>query len=387
MKTTAVLLLMVCIMLFFSGCSGGKKENGMVKIINGVKVFLNTEKPSVEKLIITPREVFRLRGMDEDISDKSQEFVWARSLDIDSQGNIYILDNPSASVKKFAPDGTFIKSFGRQGHGPGETQSPFMIVILNDVIYVTDYSVDQMVTYDTNGNFLRNIRLRGKYPLFIRSVGSDKFVGYMEYWHRIKKLTYQGFNLVLMDSEFNEIRILREYKFKFDPHYNNFQDRYTAYALAEDKIYVAEDNREKYRINVFDFQGQLLYVIEKDYEKVKFNQTELEEMNNSLWMIYKKFGRKGYTPIRSIYKKAITNMYYDKYGRLLVCSSIERNETNQYDFLVDVFKAGKFLKKVKLDIGSSGYDFFKAYDEKIFFIGERIYHLDQGKSLLRILEY
>lgn len=374
-------------MLFYPGCSGDQPENGMVKIINGVKVFLNTDKPSVEELIISPREVFHVKGMGDDISDKNREFVWPRSLDIDSQGNIYILDNPSASLKKFAPDGTFIKSFGREGHGPGETQRPFMIVILNDVIYVADYALDRMVTYDTDGNFFRNIRLKGKHPLFIRGVGKDKFIGYMEYWYRIKKLTYQRFNLVLMDSEFNEIAVLREYKIKFDPRYNNFQDRYTAYAVADNKIYVAEDSREKYRINVFDFQGQLLYAIEKDYEKVKFNQTELEEMNTSLWTIYKKFGHKSYTPIRSIYKKVITFMHYDKYNRLLVCSSIERNETNQYDFLVDVFKNGKFLKKVKLDIGTSGYDFFKAYDEKIFFIKERIYHLDQGKALLTVLEY
>lgn len=44
-------------------------------------------------------------------------------------------------------------------------------------------------------------------------------------------------------------------------------------------------------------------------------------------------------------------MFYDKEGRLLVASSVSGNETNKFDFLVDVFKDGVFLNKVSLDIG------------------------------------
>ncbi len=64
-----------------------------------------------------------------------------------------------------------------------------------------------------------------------------------------------------------------------------------------------------------------------------------------------------------------------------------RNETNRSDFLVDVFKDGVFLKKIKLDIGKKGYDFVKLHDEKIFFKGDRIFYLDETEALIRVFEY
>jgi len=42
---------------------------------------------------------------------------------IDSEGNICIFDSQDISIKVFSPDGTFVKSIGRQGEGPGEFQS------------------------------------------------------------------------------------------------------------------------------------------------------------------------------------------------------------------------------------------------------------------------
>jgi hypothetical protein len=69
-----------------------------------------------------------------------------------------------------------------------------------------------------------------------------------------------------------------------------------------------------------------------------------------------------------------------------VASSAARNKTNRYDFLVDVFKDGVFLKKIKLDI-AKGYDFLKLYDEKMFFKGGRIFHLDSAAAEIKVFQY
>jgi len=78
-------------------------------------------------------------------------------------------------------------------------------------------------------------------------------------------------------------------------------------------------------------------------------------------------------------------LYYDKQGRLLVVSSVERNASNRCDFLVDVFKDGVFLKKVSLDI-CKGYDFFQIR-KKIIFKGNRIYYLNAMEAELTVFEY
>ncbi len=111
----------------------------------------------------------------------------------------------------------------------------------------------------------------------------------------------------------------------------------------------------------------------------------MDELNDTLGNIIKKFGQ-DYIPVKAVYKKSINSMYYDKEGRLLVASSVKRDQGNRYDFLVDVFKDGVFLKKVKLDI-AKGYDFVKVHDEKIFFKGGRIYYLNEAEALLKVFEY
>ncbi len=79
-------------------------------------------------------------------------------------------------------------------------------------------------------------------------------------------------------------------------------------------------------------------------------------------------------------------MYYDKTGRLLVAASVERTAANKEHFLVDVFKDGVFLNRAKLDI-CNGHDYLKIFDEKIFFKGDRIFHINEPESLVTVFEY
>jgi hypothetical protein len=371
--------------LFFIGCSEGEK-NYVIETENGIKVYKNSGKTSDKELVISPKEIFEIKGMENVEESSPREFVWPRFLDIDSKGNIYIVDRVSASVKKFDKEGRFLESFGRDGQGPGEMRFPYMIIILNDILFVYDPGGRRLVKFDTAGHFLGNLSIQKYGILFTKSVGKDKAIGFLRKYERAPNGgVYSIFNLTLMDDWFQPIRILREYKVKFDLSINDFLDRYTAYAVAEDKIFVAENSEDKYRINVFDHSGQLLYAIEKNYEKVTFTKDELDELNDTLGNIIKKFGQ-DYVPVKAVYKKSINSMYYDKEGRLLVASSVKRDPGNRYDFLVDVFKDGVFLKKVKLDI-ANGYDYVKVHDDKIFFKGSRIYYLNEAEALLKVFEY
>ena len=42
----------------------------------------------------------------------------------DQEGNLYVVDTLNQRVQVFAPDGTFVDSFGASGHGPGEFANP-----------------------------------------------------------------------------------------------------------------------------------------------------------------------------------------------------------------------------------------------------------------------
>lgn len=375
-----LLLPLICFVLII-GCTKDDMKNYSIETIDGVTVYKNSNKPSVDNLVISPKEVLRIGG----IEDK--EFIWPRFLDADDRGNIYIVDAGSASVLKFDAGGTFIKRFGKEGDGPGEMKLPFMINLLNGVLYVASNSARRLVKFDTDGNFIDNLVIKGALPRVMQTVGKDKFICFQLHHKETDKGVFYTHNLVLTDSQAVKTVTLNEYKAKFDPTNNDYLDRFVPYAVGKDKLFVAHNSEDRYRIDVFDFSGQLLHSIEKDYDKVPFNQDETDELNKGLEATFKKFGVRNYFPVKAKYKKAITGLFYDKEGRLLVVSSIPRNENNRYDLFVDVFKDGVFLAKVKMDLGKKAYDFVKLHDEKTFFKGNRIYYLDETRALIKVFEY
>lgn len=383
-KLVLILSLACCLVLV--NCSGPGEKNYIIQEVDGLKVYKNMDRPSVKELIISVKKAFELRFDDETVNQPGRNIVWPRFLDLDSDGNIYIVDIGTTSVKKFSANGSFIKSFGKEGGGPGEMQKPYMLAVLNDIVYVVDLT-RRIAKFDTNGEFIGQILIKAGLPNYFQAVGKDKFIYIRNSFEQNEQGIFLIVSLVLANSQFEEICTLSRYKAKYNPQYNIYLDRFTPYTLGKNEIFVAENSTDKYKINVFDFNGKSRYSIEKNWSKIPFNEDELEELNASFKARRKRDGRVDlFRPFSSGYKRAINFMYYDKEGRLLVSASLRRNESNKHDFLVDVFKDGVFLEKVKLDI-CKGYDFIKIYDEKIFFKGNRIYHMDEPEALITVFSY
>jgi hypothetical protein len=51
-------------------------------------------------------------------------FGRVRSLAVAADGSIYAYDEHARELRKYAPDGTYLATFGRQGGGPGEYEDP-----------------------------------------------------------------------------------------------------------------------------------------------------------------------------------------------------------------------------------------------------------------------
>jgi len=74
-------------------------------------------------------------------------------------GNIFVADGHGNTtnnrVVKFAPDGTFIKAWGKTGYGPGEFRTLHAIAMDNDGrIYVGDRSNNRVQIFDQEGEFV-----------------------------------------------------------------------------------------------------------------------------------------------------------------------------------------------------------------------------------------
>ncbi len=84
----------------------------------------------------------------------------------DSAGNTYISDGYiNSRVAKVDKDGNWIKSWGGPGSGPGQFNTPHSIASdAQNRIYVADRGNGRIQVFDTDGKFLREIRINVPFP-------------------------------------------------------------------------------------------------------------------------------------------------------------------------------------------------------------------------------
>ena len=91
-------------------------------------------------------------------------FRRATGVATDSSDNIYVTDggSPETAVQKFTSNGTFITSWGSTGLGDGQFVSPGGVYVdSSDNVSVSDFGENNRIQkFDSNGNFLVNGELR-----------------------------------------------------------------------------------------------------------------------------------------------------------------------------------------------------------------------------------
>lgn len=67
-----------------------------------------------------------------------QEFGSVRSVVADGDGNLYVADGQAREIRVFAPDGRHLRSFGREGAGPGEFRNLVSLAWAGDLLAAND---------------------------------------------------------------------------------------------------------------------------------------------------------------------------------------------------------------------------------------------------------
>jgi len=109
------------------GCREDKAAwTGRIEIVDGGTNVHNPNGPKFEN---------RTLDLAEDLSigeDKGRpESIFSRigGLAVDEPGNIYAVDSREAVVRVFDEEGGYVRTIGRRGQGPGETQYPVFVQV------------------------------------------------------------------------------------------------------------------------------------------------------------------------------------------------------------------------------------------------------------------
>ena len=93
-------------------------------------------------------------GRDE--SDPNQVFYRLRDVDVDSDGNLWVLDGGNHRIQVFDREGRFVRSLGREGQGPGELESPGGLAIVGDRLVVRAARL-RLILFDLDGVYVDDV--------------------------------------------------------------------------------------------------------------------------------------------------------------------------------------------------------------------------------------
>ncbi len=338
-KTPSVLIyLTTAFIAFFVLSNSLQAKEIKIKVENGVQVVYNPKNPapppgSPKSLILT-----------EDLcigEEETEDFIFSeiRTIEVDDEGNIYVVDAKEVCVKVFDRSGKHIRTFGKKGQGPGEMQRPVrMHLFAGKEIMIYDVGNNRLSFYSLDGEFLREIST-GKYR-FARAIPDSK-------GNIIGQVTVFG------DKILNEIK-------KFDPELNPILEIETIEEARIPRVFnmvspvinvrlmnndhIAWGTSSKYEIFIVNPEGKTIRKIVKDYTPVKITEADKEEMKKD------EFGEIGVPPgYRLEFSKNYHPFYYficDDEARIYVQTYEKDKKGNVY---FDVFDAeGRYIVRFSL---------------------------------------
>jgi 6-bladed beta-propeller len=174
-KTVAIIasLAVVLAAVALTGCAKKGKTSAAaypvkIETVDGVKTILNPAFPKDGVIRYALQDDLTIGG-----EGGGAESVLNRPqfLDVDAQGDIYVLDWGDVEFKVFAPDGRLLRTFGKKGQGPGEFDIPAYFALAADGrIFLLSGRQYQVITLDNTGKYLSSFRLDG----FCDGLGVDR---------------------------------------------------------------------------------------------------------------------------------------------------------------------------------------------------------------------
>ena len=247
-------------------------EDIKVKIINGIPTVYNPKVPaSLQKIVL--KEDLVISGENE-----SREYALSdiRSVQVDKEENIYVLDLKDVRIKVFDKNGKGIRSFGKKGQNFGELRLPYrMYMVSGKELMFYDISNRRISYFSLDGKCLREISTRNQ--MFDRTMTDSKghIIGYFfipgeTYTHELKKFS----------PKLKPVMTLVTIEEQRTPYVIEMLDTTLQFRLMENDN-IVWSHPTSYEIFIVSPEGKTLRKIVKDYDSEKITEEEKKQMIES----------------------------------------------------------------------------------------------------------
>ena len=205
-----------------------------------------------------------------DPEDDDERYLFHKPCDIevDSEGNIYVLDGGNYRVVKYDRDWNFITSFGRQGEGPGEFRDYQLVSeISGEKLFVIDDRYSTTAVFDLEGRFLYDLKLDKFFPEFT-PLNTGEFIvsgvsGSLRENTAKDVLNEGDVSLVyIQDEDGNKLREFGKARIYKERDFIWYGNPFSSVIDNNGCIYIAFDYQN--RIEKYSPEGQLLLSITRD---------------------------------------------------------------------------------------------------------------------------
>jgi hypothetical protein len=258
-------------------CGNGKQEwKGTIETKEGIITVKNPREPMYSDPVLELTEDMIIRGNEE---LEEQMFQSINTLDVDEQGNFFILDEQAGNIKVFDVKGIFVKTIGRKGQGPGEFGMPISLFLSKQGhIIVNDMGQRKIQYFDMDGNYLKEFSIADKFLFFgpVVTSGGELIVTYTI--PQEKPVTV----LQKLDPEFEPILTFTSLSMDTPPVLNIFVARSLTslrWTLTYfDEIIWADIKNPEYELRFHDVDGELKKIITGDYDPISITSDDKDRL-------------------------------------------------------------------------------------------------------------
>ena len=370
MSSKAIGLVLIFFIFLILPLQAQKVE---IKKENGVTVVLNPQKPVKLPGMPTTLKLTEDLCIGKETKDENYMFSRLGSIQVDDDGNIYVLDTKEILVKVYDKNGKHLRTFGKKGQGPGEFQlASRMYMAEREKLTFLDTGNKRFSYYSLNGECLKETSC-GKWNLD-EALADSKGTIYGE----TLSISLEGVKqkLLKFDPQFSQVSELADIEVKMTPpSVNPIPVKFFFMVTKEDNVIWAKASI--YELNVINSKGEKIKKIVKDYNSVKITDEEKEKLikekyEDSLlqgikleWpenypaLYYFALDDRGWIYVSTHEKDVKGNIYFDVFdaeGRSIVRFSHPKGEMlsvvkkNKAYFLVEESKEGiPLVKRYSMD--------------------------------------